>query len=137
MIRHIRIEEVDWLGFKERMPITSSEEDENARSAMWPQFDPNGNGLVSLAEADLAFRRMGGPYLPLYYSKKVQLLAFNQAKTSVPGENGQQDDYIERSELQTFLKYCVIYFGYYFMFKILDSDNDERLKVNDFISELS
>ena len=75
---------------------------------------------MSLAEADLAFRRLGGPYLPLYYSKKVQLLAFNQAKTSVPGENGQQDDYIERSELQTFLKYCVLYFGYYFMFKLLD-----------------
>jgi len=71
MIRHLNLDEIDWLGFKEGMPISSTEEDESKRTKLWPQFDPNGNGLVSLAEADLAFRRMAGPYLPLYYSKKV------------------------------------------------------------------
>ena len=77
MIRHLQLSEIDWPGIKEKLPIGESEEDENGRSAIWPQFDPNGNGLVSLAEADLAFRRMAGPLLPIYYSKKVQLLAFH------------------------------------------------------------
>ncbi len=29
------------------------------------------------------------------------------------------------------------YFGYYFLFKNLDSDNDDRLKVNDFIEGIN
>lgn len=85
-----------------------------------------------MAEADLAFRRMAGPLMPIYYSKKVQLLAFNKAKSTHPGEDGMQDDYIERKELQPFLAYCLKYFAYYFLFKNLDEDNDERLRVTDF-----
>lgn len=71
MIRNIELSEIDWLGIKEKLPIGESAEDEENRSKIWKQFDPNGNGLVSVAEADLAFRRMAGPLLPIYYSKKV------------------------------------------------------------------
>jgi hypothetical protein len=35
---------------------------------------------VSLAEADLAFRRIGGPLIAVYYTKKVLLMAFNKAR---------------------------------------------------------
>jgi hypothetical protein len=63
-------------------------------------------------------------------------LAFNQAKQTVPGENGQQDEYIERGELKPFLAYVRKYFGYYFLFKNLDNDNDDRLRVNDFVEGL-
>lgn len=58
------------------------------------------------------------------------------AKKTVPGENGQQDEFIERSELQAFLTWTLKYFGYYFMFKNLDTDNDDRLRVNDFVAGL-
>ncbi len=48
--------------------------------SLWPGFDCSGNGLLSIAEADLAFRRMGGPMIVIYYAKKVQLMAFNAAR---------------------------------------------------------
>lgn len=58
---------------------------------------------MSLAEADLAFKRMGGPVMVLYYSKKVQIMAFNFAKDLNPGTDENQDDYIEFAEFKVFL----------------------------------
>jgi hypothetical protein len=62
------------------------------------------------------------------------MIAFKIAKNSNPGTNEAEEDYIEFSEFHIFLKYLFQYFGYYFIFKSLDNDNDERLKVDDFIS---
>lgn len=103
---------------------------------MWKQFDPSMNGLASLAECDLAIRRLGGALLPVYYAKKAILFAFNDAKSSVPGANEQKDDFIERSELLAFLKGLKKYFACYYMFKKLDSDNNERLEMYDLIDGL-
>jgi hypothetical protein len=56
MIRHIDLKDVDWLGIKDRLPIESGLEEDDKRKELWLYFDPNENGLVSLAEADLGFR---------------------------------------------------------------------------------
>ena len=82
MIRDQELKDVDWLGIKERLGTGETEEDENLRKKLWYDFDPNGNGFVSLAEADLAVLRMGGPMKIVYHSKKALIMAFNKAKTS-------------------------------------------------------
>jgi hypothetical protein len=43
---------------------------------------------------------------------------------------------MEKSEFHTYLYFIIRYFGYYFMFKSLDLDFDERVKVDDFIREM-
>lgn len=60
-------------------------------------------------------------------------MAFNFAKDLNPGVDENQDDYIEFSEFKVFLQKIIEYFSYYFLFKKLDTDNDERLKVEDFV----
>jgi hypothetical protein len=70
---------------------------------MWKQFDPSENGLASLAECELAIRRLGGPLMPVYYAKKAIMMSFNAAKNAVAGANAQKDDFIERSELLEFM----------------------------------
>ena len=82
MIRHIQLSEVDWHGIKESLPTDDSQYSEQIRNELWKQFDPSFNGLASLAECELAIRRVGGPLIPVYYSKKAILMAFNKAKQS-------------------------------------------------------
>lgn len=89
MIRHIHLSEVDWIGIKEQLPTGDSEYDENMRAKIWQNFDANDNGLVSLAEVDLALRRMGGPLLIVYYAKSVQQKAFKFAKDLNPGDKDE------------------------------------------------
>jgi len=36
-------------------------------------------------------------------------------------------DFIEQQEFRFYLEHILKYFGYYFLFKKLDTDNDERL----------
>jgi hypothetical protein len=84
MIRHIDLRDVDWLGIKDNLPTGDSQEDEEKRKKIWAYFDPNGNGLVSLAEADLAIRTISPAMLPVFYSKKVQMQAFKIALNANP-----------------------------------------------------
>lgn len=80
MIRHIQLTEVDWHGIKEALPTDDTQYQEQIRNELWKQFDPSENGLASLAECELAIRRIGGPLIPVYYAKKPLLMAFNAAK---------------------------------------------------------
>ena len=59
---------------------SNDEENKTLVDKLWSNFDANGNGSVSLAEADLAFRRIGGPLMAVYYTKKVLLMAFGKAR---------------------------------------------------------
>ena len=43
---------------------------------------------------------------------------------------------MEKSEFKTFLFFIHKYFGYYFMFKSLDLDFDDRITIDDFIREM-
>ena len=58
------------------------------------------------------------------------------ARNSIPGKTQTNDDYMEKSEFKTFLFFIHKYFGYYFMFKSLDLDFDDRITIDDFIREM-
>ena len=94
MIRDFALVNVDWLGIKDRLPIGDSEDDNNLRKKLWLEFDPNQNGYVSLAEADLALLRMGGPMRVVYLSKKAIIKAFNKSKGLQQSVAAIADDYI-------------------------------------------
>ncbi len=42
--------EIDWESINTKLPIEKNEEDKGKRKELFKQFDPNGNGYLSLAE---------------------------------------------------------------------------------------
>ena len=70
--------EVDWAAVAKKLAFGKDEESTKRRKTMFRQFDPNGNGLLSLAEVDKAVcedLQMGD-----IISKPVLIRAFNAAK---------------------------------------------------------
>jgi Ca2+-binding EF-hand superfamily protein len=47
---------VNWKEIHDKLPMTKSTADTKKRAAMFKQFDPNGNGYLSLAEIDKGIR---------------------------------------------------------------------------------
>ncbi len=132
MIRDMDIKEIDWLGIKEALPIGDSEEDESRRKQLWPYFDSSGNGIASLAEVDGGLLRIGGPLKVVFYAKKATLLAFKKSKNTIKTSRNKGEDYLEIEELKTFFTNLRQYFEYFYMFKKIDVNNDNRIDVFEF-----
>jgi hypothetical protein len=47
-----KFDHVDWESIHAKLPIKKTPEDRERRKLMFRQFDPNGNGFLSLAEVD-------------------------------------------------------------------------------------
>jgi hypothetical protein len=70
--------QVDWAAVAAKLPWGKDEESSKKRKLLFRQFDPNGNGLLSLAEVDKAVcedLQMGD-----VICKAVLIRAFNAAK---------------------------------------------------------
>ena len=71
-------DEIDWAEIAKKLPFGKDEDSTKRRKVLFRQFDPNGNGLLSLAEVDKAVcedLQMGD-----IISKPVLIRAFNAAK---------------------------------------------------------
>jgi hypothetical protein len=68
------------------------------------QFDPNGNGFLSLAEVDKGIKDILSCD-ELFDVKPVIMRAFQAAKNSVKSKSEKGDDYIEKAEFRLFLVY--------------------------------
>lgn len=75
-LRDIKISDIDWKVINDNLPIDHNEEDKNKRKIMFKQFDPNGNGYLSLAEIDKGFNDMGEKMRVVYLAKAVMMRAF-------------------------------------------------------------
>ena len=42
--------DIDWDSLNAKLPLVKNEEDKAKRQELFKQFDPNGNGYLSLAE---------------------------------------------------------------------------------------
>ena len=42
--------EIDWASLNAKLPLEKNDEDKAKRQELFKQFDPNGNGYLSLAE---------------------------------------------------------------------------------------
>merc|ERR1740115_317603 len=91
--------EIIWEEMNEKLPWHKNDEELQMRKELWPQFDVNGNGYLSLAEVDKGMR--DAVELPeLFDIKPVLIRAFTKAKTMSKAKNEYGDDYVTKSEFR-------------------------------------
>ena len=97
---------------------------------MFKDFDPNGNGYLSLAECDkgiIAVLKLQD----LFDCKPAVFQAFKFAKDFSKG-TGVSNNYIELKEFRIFLLALKQYLEYYEAFDEIDTSNDRRITLNEF-----
>jgi Ca2+-binding EF-hand superfamily protein len=129
---------IDWDSIREKLPTEKTPELKAKRSELFDQFDPNGNGFLSLAEVDKGCRDVLGLY-ELFECKKVIMRAFqaakgvnNNAKSSKSKSESLGNDFIEKCEFRLLLVYLRQYFEAWQMFEGVDSGNDRRINLEEF-----
>jgi hypothetical protein len=126
---------VDWGKVAAKLPWGKDPESSKKRKTLFRQFDPNGNGLLSLAEADKGVcedLQMGD-----VICKAVIMRAFTAAKgVNQSGNKAQNDDYVDYSEFRMFLLYLRQYLELWVMFDKIDENKDKRIEKDEFAAAL-
>jgi Ca2+-binding EF-hand superfamily protein len=122
---------VDWDVIRKKLPVKRTAEHVERRKKMFNEFDPNGNGYLSLAELDKGIRDV----LQLdnvFHCKPAIMRAYQSAKKSGGQRTKYSDDYIERNEFRIFLVYLRQYFEYWQMFDRIDTNDDRNVTLSEF-----
>lgn len=124
---------VDWEAIKARMPVGRTAAEYDRRTQLFTQFDPNGNGYLSLAEVDKGIREVL-QVDEIFDCKPVIMRAFQAARQSrkKQGKPQQADDYVERTEFRMLLVYLRRYFEIWQMFDDVDTSDDRRITLEEF-----
>jgi len=127
--------EVDWEEVNSKLPTSKSSEDKAKRKQMFREFDPNGNGILSLAEIDKAVRDVLG-LDDVFDMKPAIMRAFQIAKDSQKSKRADcsGDDFIERKEFKFFLSSLRQYIEYYVAFSRADENDDKRISKDEFVA---
>ena len=121
---------IDWTAINAKLPTAKA--DKAKRKALFRQFDPNGNGILSLAEVDKAVRDVL-KIDAIFDAKPAIMRAFQMAKNSQKSKRGKTgDDYIELREFRFFLLSLRQYFEYYEAFSRIDSSKDKKIDMLEF-----
>ena len=128
-------QKINWTEFTSKLPLGRDKEGVALRTKMFRDFDPNGNGYLSLAECDKGVRDVLKLNF-LFDCKPVLMRAFNAAKNSGPKRTSLSDDYIEKNEFRFFLVYLRQYFEYYAIFQRIDSGNDKKINYQEFVKAM-
>lgn len=126
---------IDYDHLRKTLCVDRTEEGLAKRAKMFKDFDPNGNGFLSLAEVDKGIRDVL-KLDDLFHSKQVIMRAFQSAKSSAKNKHKNSNDYIERNEFRYLLCYLRQYFEYYEMFDIINTDDDKYVDYDEFISAI-
>jgi len=127
--------DIDWAEVTKKLPSDRTDEQKAARKKLFSQFDPNGNGILSLAEVDKAVR----DELKLdavFDAKPAIMRAFQIAKNCTKSKrvDGLGEDYIEFKEFRFFLLSLRQYFEYYVAFVRCDSNSDHKISLEEFVA---
>eukprot|EP00980_Cylindrotheca_fusiformis_P029479 scaffold23479_cov143-Cylindrotheca_fusiformis.AAC.29 len=128
---------IDWDKIREKLPMEKTEEQKKQRDKLFDGFDPNGNGILSLAEVHKGCKDILG--LPeIYDIKPVMMRAFQAARRVDKREKNDplSEDYIERCEFRLLLVYLRNYFEVWQMFDRIDSGDDRRIDFEEFKSAI-
>lgn len=106
--------------------------DTNNLKQLWRRLDFNGNGVVSLAEFDKMVVDMttSGAWPQWLNNKPALMRAFQKAKGGV---DGKWADYVEKCEFHCLLLNMFWFNKLYEVFEHMDSDNDRRVDLQEFI----
>jgi len=123
---------VDWTAVNAKLPTGKCKEDKERRKKMFSQFDPNGNGVLSLAEVDKAIRDVL-KIDEIFDAKPAIMRSFQIAKNSSKSKRPEiGDDFIERKEFKFFLLSLRQYFEYYVAFMLVDTNADRKISKDEF-----
>eukprot|EP00744_Colponema_vietnamica_P001639 GILI01002695.1.p1 GENE.GILI01002695.1~~GILI01002695.1.p1 ORF type:complete len:227 (+),score=74.22 GILI01002695.1:45-683(+) len=116
-----------------RLPRTRSEEDVQERKKLFNGWDPNGNGLLSLAEIDKGCREMGMAELTPNLSP-ILMRAYMKARDIGTKNGDAQDrpDFVNRAEFRLLLVYIYDYFELNVAFDEIDTSDDRRVTIDEF-----
>lgn len=123
---------IDWTAINAKLPIAKNAEQKALRKKMFKEFDPNGNGILSLAEVDKSIRDVL-KIDELFDAKPAIMRAFQIAKDCTKSKRGEVgDDYIEFREFRFFLLSLRQYFEYFEAFNRVDNSKDGRIDLVEF-----
>src|SRR5690242_3641046 len=115
---------IDWEKVGEHLPVDKSKESVAKRNKMFRDFDPNGNGYLSLAELDKGVRDV--LKLPEVFALKPVIMRAYQAARKFGQQRDQTaEDFVEKKEFKFFLICLRQYLEYYVMFERLDLTDDK------------
>lgn len=125
--------EIDWAAIHDKLPTVKDDEGKEKRKKMFKEFDPNGNGILSLAEVDKNIRDVL-KIDELFDAKPAIMRAFQIAKncTKSSRRDGLGDDYIEFREFRFFLLSLRQYFEYHVAFTRVDTNADKKISLDEF-----
>merc|ERR1711979_112156 len=126
--------DIDWESINEKLPYQRTPEEKAKRRELFDQFDPNGNGYLSLAETDKAMRDVLQSD-ELFDCKPAVNPSFHFAKNKSQGENKYGDDLLEFREFRLFLQTLRQYFEYFQAFSRLDTGDDSRVSKEEFTAD--
>lgn len=127
------LEGYDFEALEKKLPTGKDEEGKKARLKLWNEIlNYHGNGSCSYKKVEKDFRK----YLDLpeeIFNKGPLRLAFDEAKGISKASGWQSDDdYLQYSELRTFLIYLKQYFEYWAIFHTIDSSGDDNIGLEEF-----
>ena len=93
----------DWATLAAKLPVGISDEDKKKRRKLFNDFDPNGNGYLSLAEVDLGVRKALNSDA-LFNAKPAIMRAFQAAKDSVNTGSKLGPDFVVRQTSRFYFK---------------------------------
>lgn len=120
----------EWDRVRALLPVKKNAEDKEKRIKLFKQFDPNGNGKLSLAEIDNACQKILELEKFTNNLQPILIRAYNAAKTLEKKEN--DDEFIEFVEFRMLLVYIYHYFELMVMYDEIDSSNDRRVSLEEF-----
>ena len=123
---------IDWDAIRQALPIQKNAEDWEKRNKIWSGIDMNGNGYVSLAELDKGLQDIMYN-VDLFDCKPAIIRAHQAAKNKVKTKKLHGPDYVERSEFRLCLVYLRQYFEYYEAFNRVDTNDDRRINMDEFM----
>jgi len=126
--------DIDWESINEKLPYQRTPEEKAKRRELFNQFDPNGNGYLSLAETDKAMRDVLQSD-ELFDCKQAVNRSFHFAKNKSQGDNKYGDDLLEFREFRLFLQTLRQFFEYYQAFERIDTGDDNRVSKEEFTSD--
>jgi Ca2+-binding EF-hand superfamily protein len=127
---------LDWQAIAAKLPFKQTKEEAAKRKKLFSQFDPNGNGLLSLAEVEKGCRDVLHLHEAFDY-KPVLMRAFQAAKSINQEGKRSNNDFIEVSEFRLLLLYIRQYLELYVMFDAIDTSDDRRITEDEFVNAVA
>jgi len=126
---------VDKAALNAQLPTGRDSASRLARHKIFSRFDPNGNGILSLAEVDNGLKQI----LQLAGIEDVTPAinrAFHAAREVAPPVADFSNDYVDKNEFRVLLVYLRHYIDLFELFMSMDTSGDRRMRLAEFQAHL-